>query len=229
MDYLSRTGKTHLAWVIGLVLIVGVGIVLWRLTIVDHVAHGQSQKDFVIKVDYDTFRQILVRKNASQAIIAQTGMKLLSENVNSVDIDVTNDERPLLNALRGHSKAELSATKKLSVQLDDPNLNAKQLTLQQTSEVKPDAMHVRTESVAASGNLESYATTLDATPDGLGTKVSLTIDQSVRVQVPMLFVSTADKRVQQAAEAALRDQAVAIEQFVMKYADERIILPELGK
>ena len=155
-------------------------------------------------------------------------MKLLSENVQAVEIDVTNDERPLLNALRGHSKAELSATKKFNVQLDDPNLNANQLTLQQTSEVKPDAMHVRTESVAAAGNLESYATTLDAKPDGLGTKVTLTIDQSVRVQVPMLFISTADKRVQQAAETALRNQADAIEQFVMKHADGRIILPDLA-
>lgn len=88
-------------------------------------------------------------------------------------------------------------------------------------------MSVETKSKAPSGNLESYETTLDAHPISEGAMVTLSVSMAVRVQVPRLFMSRANTKVQQATDDAIAVQTSSIKSFITKYSDERLIVPEL--
>lgn len=213
---------------VGAVVLLAIGVGVWQMTSVSLAAKGTSQRSFVIDTEFDKFRKIMVRKNATAAIIAHSGMQLLDEQLQGVAIDTTEDDRPILNALRGKSQADLAATKQIVVSLKDPALNADRLSLTQQANIELDRLHVRTTASQAAGNLEAYETTLTAVPDGDKTKVSLTIDQIVRVTVPKLFQSQAESRVQEAADKATREQEKAIQQFVAQFANQAIILPKFG-
>ena len=169
----------------------------------------------------------MVRKNATAAIVGHSGMQLIEEQIADLEIDTSHDDRPILNALRGKSKSELSATKQIMVRLDDPELDADRLSLTQNANVQPELMQVRTTSNQPTGKLEHYETTLDAKPSNEGTAVTVTVDMRVQVKVPKLFTGQADKRVRSAANKATDEQESAIRAFISDHAKELIVLPEL--
>ncbi len=214
---------------LGITAVISIGgVIVWKASIVEHVATGNRSQTFTLDCDFDRFRQIMVRKNATAAIVGHSGMKLLDERVQDIALDTSMDDRPLLNAIRGRSKSELSAIKLLTVRLDDPTLEADELVLRQVADIEPGRIDVVTKSTGPAGRLESYTTTLHAEPDAQTTKVTVTVGLTVRVEVPKLFVSRADDRVQQAADDAISGQQEAMKQFIIQHADERLILPELG-
>lgn len=202
---------------------------LWAFYPVEHTARGASRRDFSMDVDFDKFRQILVRKNATQAIVNHAGMQLIDESIDNVDVAVPEQKRPILNAILGRAKGELSATKEITVSLKDPNLTAKQLTLTQQAEIQPDSLDVQTKSAQPAGNLTSYVSGLKAVSRDGGTQVDLSIDQTVVVRVPRVFTATADRRVQQSADQSTEDQEEAIRKLINDNKDALIVLPELKK
>ncbi len=210
------------------ILIIGIGATVWSLSAVDHLATTKRAKTFTVDCEYGKFRQIMVRKNATAAIVGQSKMKLLEERIQDIEIDTSNDDRPLLNALRGRSESNVAAVKEITVSLDDPSLNAEKLVLRQQADIEPERMHVVTSSKEAAGNLKRYSTTLEARPKGDSTEVTLTVEMDIVVRVPKLFVSRADSGVQKAAEEAINEQASSIKALIAEHADERLILPELG-
>ncbi len=211
------------------IVIIAVVVLAWQGRSIEHLASGQQQHSFVVDCDFDKFRQIMVRKNATAAIVGHSGMKLLDERIEDVNLDTSKDDRPLLNAIRGISKTEVSAVKELTVQLDDPTLEATELVLEQNADIQPDHIDVSTVSKRPAGRLEHYQTTFDARPDAEGTRINLTVELKVLVKVPKFFKHRADAGVQQAADDAITDQSAAIEEFIAKHADERIILPDLNR
>ena len=226
----SIRSHTKLYAALGIIAVVIIGgAITWKASIVDHVATGKQSQTFNVDCEFDRFRQIMVRKNATAAIVSHSGMKLLGERVQDIALDTSKDDRPLLNAIRGKSKSELSAIKLLTVQLDDPTLEADELVLRQVAEIDPEQINVLTKSTGPAGRLESYITTLHAEPYAQTTKLTVTVDLTVRVNVPKLFVSRADARVQQAAVDAISGQERAMKQFINEHVDERLILPELGE
>jgi carbon monoxide dehydrogenase subunit G len=228
---MTDTSRSHtkIYFALGIVAAIVVGaIIAWNASVIEHLATGKKTITFSVDCDFDRFRQIMVRKNATAAIVAHSGMKLLDERVQDIEVNTTADDRPLINALLGKTKSELSAVKILTVQLDDPTLEAKELVLRQVADVEPTEINVVTQSMGAAGLLENYLTTLHAEPNAQSTKVTLTVDMNVRVKVPKFFVSRADERVQKAADEAIAGQAEAMQQFVVRHADERMILPELS-
>ncbi len=196
---------------------------------VEHLATAHSEQVFNVECDFAKFRQIMVRKNATAAIVGHAGMTLLDEKIQGMTLDTSADDRPLLNAIRGKSKSAVTAVKQLTVKLDDPMLEADRLVLTQDADVAETRIQVQTVSDAPAGRLESYATTLAAESDGTGSRVTVTVDMNVRVKVLMFFTGIADQRVQAAADGAVNEQAAAIEQFIGKHAHEMFILPELQK
>jgi carbon monoxide dehydrogenase subunit G len=225
----ASRSNTKLYVTLGLVAAIVLGaIIAWNASVIEHVASGKQTKTFSVDCEFDRFRQIMVRKNATAAIVGHSGMKLLDERVQDIEVDTTADDRPLINAILGKTKSDVSAVKIVTVQLDDPTLEANELVLRQVADVEPTEINVVTQSTGAAGRLENYVTTLHAEPDAQSTKVTLTVDMNVRVKVPKLFVSRADERVQQAADEAIAGQAQAMQQFVAQHADKRLILPELG-
>lgn len=226
MNTSSRYPKAYL--VIGIVAaIIAVAIVIWKASVVEHLSSGVSKQTFTVDCEFDRFRQIMVRKNATAAIVGHSGMTLLSEKVQDIELDTSRDDRPLLNAIRGKSKSEVTAIKIITVGLDDPTLEASKLVLRQVANIHTSEIDVTTQATGPAGRLEQYSTTLNAQPDSQGTQVTISVEMRVRVKVPMLFVSRADVRVQQAADAAINGQTAAIKQFIIENADQRIILPDL--
>ncbi len=195
---------------------------------VEHLATGAAEKTILVDCDFDKFRQIMVRKNATAAIVGQSGMTLIDEGVEDLQVDTSQDDRPILNAIRGQSKAEVQAVKKLRVSLNDPHIDADELTLRQRADIQPNSMSVVTQSIAAAANLEAYKTTLDARPNGSQTEVTLSIELDVLVTVPKAFVGRADREVQQSAASGVKQQADGLQRFVAEHAGKRFILPELG-
>jgi hypothetical protein len=214
--------------IVALLLIVGMTLAFLSLSSVEHLASGSAEQTVVVDCEFDKFRQIMVRKNATAAIVSQSGMTLIDESVEDLQVDTSQDDRPLLNAIRGRSKTEVQAVKKLRVSLNDPHIEADELTLRQHADVRPESVHVVTESIAAAANLESYRTTLDARPSGAQTEVNVSVELDVRLTVPKAFTGRADREVQQSAVDAVSEQASSLQRFVAEHAGERFVLPELG-
>lgn len=226
-DSNQRTRKSSVWLAVVFAALIAVGLVGWGMWSVEHVATGSSRREFTLNVDFDKFRQIMVRKNATEAIVAHSGMKLLAEKVGDVSIDVPRQNRPILNAILGKANADLVATKQITVSIEDPNVGVSELTLNQHVDVQPDAIDVRSEATGPAGNLKAYSTRLHASKFEDTTKVELSIDQTVRVKVPKFFIASADQRVQRAADDSTEEQERALRDFIAKFENDAIVLPEL--
>ena len=152
-------------------------------------------------------------------------MKLINEKTDAVDIDLSNDSRPLRNALRGKSKANVSAIKRLTVQLNDPQVNATELLLSQDCQIHQDSIQVHTVSDQPAGELKAYNTTLDSVRASHGTEVKLSMAMTVDVLISRIFLSQAEARVKKAAEKSLEEQENAIRSLVSSFDGKTLILP----
>lgn len=226
-DARKNTRKATIWFALVFAALIAVGLIGWGMWSVEHIATGSSRREFIVHVDFDKFRQIMVRKNATEAIVAHSGMKLLEEKLNDVSIDMPRQDRPILNAILGKSNADLAATKQITVSLENPDVGAPQLTLNQHVDIQPNEIDVRSEATGPAGNLKAYSTRLHASKFEGGTKVELSIDQTVNVKVPQFFIATADQRVQKAADDSTAEQERALRDFITKFVNDAIVLPEL--
>ena len=192
------------------------------------IVKADVDRKFALAVDFDKLRQILLRTDATKSIVEHGGMKLLDKSIESLDIDLSRDSRPLLNALKGKSKTDISVSRRLMVQMIDPQLEANELALIQHAEIHPNDLHVNTKSDRPTGKLEGYQTKLDAVKEGGESEVKLSTQMSVVVRVSPLFLGVAQSRVTKAANDGLRDQESAIRNLVSMHDDRMIILPTLG-
>ena len=209
----KRRGAVAIAWWVGLACVGGIGAFLGFSSTKIPVS-VKAERKFHLPIDMDTFRQILVRTKATEAVVNHGGMKLLEETTESVDIDLKNDSRPLRNFLRGKSKANVSATKHLRVQLNDPQINANELLLTQDCRIQPENIRVVSTADGPSGDLKAYSTTLEATKGETGTDIVLCIEMTVDVRVLWVFQSQAQIRVEQAANKTLEDQEASLRSLV---------------
>lgn len=219
--------KKSLVWLGVATLLVAVLIAVGTLWRVEHVAVGKASGEFTLTCDFDKFRQIMVRKDATNAVVDHAGMRLISQKIVDIDIDASADERPLLNAIRGRSQSTLAAEKILVVQLNDPEIQSGELVLRQLADIQPTRIQVETESQAPAGQVDHYITRLQAAANGPETTLTLATEMRIRLRVPLLFKRHADRRVQQSCERGLAEQGEAINQFIRRYADERVILPDV--
>ncbi|TWU46727.1 hypothetical protein [Rubripirellula reticaptiva] len=210
----------------GLFAIVAV-VVGWQFKPMPYRATGLGDRAFTIECDFDKFRQMMVRLNATKAIVNHGGMELISESVDSLDLDTSKDDRPLLNAIRGTSKSELDATKTIKVSVNDPHIDNTELTLRQRANVSENRIDVTTESIGEQDSIKAYATSLVATANGDNTDVQLDLRMEIEVSVPKMFRSRADQQVTQSVADALAQQQEAITQFVIENCGKRLILPSL--
>ncbi len=221
----KRYAMIHIGWWLGLACVGGLGFGVWGLSKTECAVKGIAERSFTLDVDFNTFRQILVRTDATAAIVEHGGMKVIDESTDSVDIDLSNDSRPLRNLLKGKSKANVSATKHLTVQLNDPQLNASELKLSQDCKIQPDNIHIVTSSDQPAGELKTYQTSLDAVKANDRTEIRLSLDMNVDVCISRLFLPQAEARVKLAAEKTLEEQESAIRSLVSKFEGDAIIMP----
>ena len=221
----NRNAVISLGWWLGIAITGGIGIAAWGLSRSEHSLHGVAERSFTMDIDFDKFRQILVRTDATAAILEHGGMKLIDEKTDAVDIDLSNDSRPLRNALRGKSKANVSAIKRLTVQLNDPQVNATELLLRQDCQINQDSIQIHTVSDQPAGELKAYNTTLDSVRASHGTEVKLSMAMTVDVLISRIFLSQAEARVKKAAEKSLEEQESAIRSLVSSFDGKVLILP----
>lgn len=213
---------------IGLALIVLAGaVVAWMFTPVTFVADANQQREFVLDCDYRQFRKILVRKNATRAIVENGGMELIDQKLGGLTLDLRDDRRPIRNAIRGQSQAQLAASRTLKVRLTDPQIHAEQMELIQHADVENQSLTVSTEASQATGNLKQYQTNLLAKGQKDQTEVKLSVQMKVQLDIPRLFVSRARDQVQQAASDGLRQQEAALKKLVEQYGDQKLLIPDL--
>lgn len=212
----NRKAVISVGWWLGIACVGGLGFGAWGLSKTECAVRVEADRKFALDVDIDTFRQILVRTNATAAIIQHGGMELVNETTEAVDIDLSNDSRPLRNFLRGKSKANVSATKHLTLRINDPQLNATELLLSQNCNIQPEKIHIVTSSEQPAGELSAYNTILEAVKAGNRIEVTLSMEMTVVVRVPRVFLPQAEARVQQAAEKAMEEQEAAIRSLVTK-------------
>ncbi|KAA5542791.1 hypothetical protein FYK55_13900 [Roseiconus nitratireducens] len=203
-------------------------IAAWAFWPVEHSAEGSDQREFQVQCDFARFRQILVRKNPTKAIVAHGGMELISESIEGLNVDTSQDDQPLLNAIRGQSRTEVDATKTLTVHVNNPQIESTDLVLRQHADIDQDRVRVETRSTDPQGSIQRYETTLEAVPDADGTRVSLSVQMVITVRVPRLFTGTADREVQRSAETGLAEQQDALTALVEKYASDLLMLPEFN-
>ena len=225
----SQNHSRRLVWIAIAVLLVPLaGFAGWRLSRVDHLATGAEQKTITIDCEYGKFRQIMIRKNATAAIVAHGGMTLIDEQVHDLTLDTSRDDRPILNAIRGQSKSDLKAIKEITVSLDDPMLEADRLVLRQESEITETQMTAESTSKEPAGRLKRYQTSLYARPEGDKTVVDLSVELDVLITIPKFLAYKADEGVQEAAVDAVGGQSEALKSFIAKHRDKRMILPDIG-
>ena len=220
-----RNATISIGWWLSIALIGVIFLAAWGLSRSEHALHGAAERSFTMDIEFDKFRQILVRTDATAAILEHGGMKLIGEKTDAVDIDLSNDSHPLRNALRGKSKANVSAIKSLTVQLNDPQISATELQLSQDCQIHPDSIEIQSTSDRPAGELKSYKTTLDALRASHGTEVRVSIDMTVDVLISRIFLSQAEARVKQAAEKSLEEQESAIRNLVSNFDGKALILP----
>ncbi len=187
----------------------------------------QIERQFTLECDFDRFRQMMVRLNPTRAIVSHGGMELISEKTEGVDIDTSNDERPILNAILGNSHSKVEATKTITVSVKDPNIPNTELTLRQKANISENEIHVVTQSIGEQQSIKHYVTTLDANADGVNTQIKIGLEMKIEVSVPKMFTSRADAGVNESAARSLAEQQKAITQFVIENSDKRIILPSI--
>lgn len=218
----KRKAVIGIGWWLGIACVGGLGFGVWGLSKTDCAIPVKAERKFTLDVDIDTFRQILVRTKATSAIIEHGGMELVDETTEAVDIDLSNDSRPLRNFLRGKSKANVTATKHLTLRMNDPQLNASELLLSQDCHIQPERIHIVTTSDQPAGRLRVYNTILDAVKSGGNVEVKLSMEMTVDVFVSRIFLSQARAQVQQAAEKAMEEQGEAVRSLISIHADQRL-------
>jgi len=214
MSIRKRSAAIGTGWVIGLASLFAIPATFISLSSAENRITVRGETNFVLDVDFEEFRQNLLKANATTSIVENGGMTLVDERVVSLRIDLSKDPRPLRNALAGKSKSEVFATKRLIVALDDPQLSTKQLELEQHVKIQLASIYICTKSTESSGELLSYETTLEAKKSNGQTEVSLSVDMTIDVRVSPVFLSQAESRVQQGANQAVLDQEKAIRQLV---------------
>ena len=226
MKLSKRKHSTILAWLIGLAAIVLIGVcAAWQFSSIHFMALGKSEREFMVDIDYDRFRQIMVRTNVADEMISASGLKLENQQIENLVVNTSKDDRPLIHALLGKSKTELEAEKHLVVAVKNSEIDLDSLALTQNAEIGNDLLNVRTFADKSTGKLEAYETTLNARREAKGTLVKLSIQMKVKTLVPRLFQGAATRRVQTAADKATQEQEVALRSIVAEHASERMIAP----
>ena len=221
MGIFRNSSTQRVAWFFAIsgVLLAACGIA-WQLSSTDYMASGSSERVFLLDVEYDKFRQILVRNDVTNEVIAASGLTLKSDDLENLVVDTTKDRRPVINALLGRSKTELEATKHLTVSVKNAEVNLDTLDLTQHAEVGNDLISVRTVADRPTGKLESYETSLKAKRVVKGTEVVVAVQLKVNTTLPRLFQGTARERVQAAADKTTKEQEATLRNVIVKHSKE---------
>ena len=117
---------------IGAVVVVLLAAMAWLLSPIEHRSRGAQSRTFTVMCEFATFRQIMVRKNATAAIVGKSGMALVDERIQVLLIDDRFAVR-LLDRDSWCSGSAAELTKKFLRMVFDNDLSVNQPRLAQKS------------------------------------------------------------------------------------------------
>ncbi len=214
-----RPGQVGIWLLVGLASATGIaGVGFWQIAPCDFNGTAKAEYSNEIDVPYDEFRTMMVRNNATKAIVEHGGMQLLDEEVIDLKVDLSRDSRPLLNAILRKSKSCVSSSKRLTVAINNEEIHAENLVLLQNAEITPEKLVVDSFSEGPSGDLKSYRASLHAEPNGDSTLVRVTVDLQLCKALGKLFHGEAQSQLNAAAEQTVHQQCEALQQFALANA-----------
>lgn len=214
-----RSGQIGTWLVVGVTSAMGLaGVGVWQIAPCEFKGASTAEHSDEINVPYDEFRTMMVRNNATQAIVEHGGMQVIDEEVLKLQVDLSRDKRPLLNAILRKSKAKVTASKRVTVSVNNSDIQADRLVLMQNAEITPEQLDVTSFSEGPAGDLKSYRTSLHAEPNGDTTLVRVTIDMHLCKDLGKLFHNEAQSQLDAAAHTTAYQQCEALQQFVLANA-----------
>ena len=100
----------------------------------------------------------------------------------------------------------MTASKRLTVELNNSEIQADKLVLLQNVEITPEKLDVSSFSEGPAGDLKTYRATLHAEPNGETTLVRLTVDMQLCKKLGKLFHGEAQSQLDAAAQATVEQQ-----------------------
>jgi hypothetical protein len=211
-------------WIVSVVAVALIaGLTVRQFAWTEIVVPGESDRSFTLPIDYDRFRQILVRTDVTKEIVNASGQSLKQDSLQALELDTTNDDRPILNALLGKSKTEVQAEKHLVVSVKNTEIDLEELAITQHANLGNDETTVQTTSDKPTGKLESYNTVLSARRASNATEVKVSVDLKVMVNVPRIFQTVAQQKVQAASDKIATELEAMLKEIVAKHASEERI------
>ncbi len=125
MNGIQRRSRWPIVTIVGLAIFA----LIMAFRPVNRALEVREELSFKVPDAYPRVRAVLVRKDATRAILEHKGMRLLDEQIRAVQVDTSQDARPLLNAILGNSQTELHAEKLITVEVNDPYASTDQLEL----------------------------------------------------------------------------------------------------
>jgi len=216
-----KLGQIGIWAAVGLTSAMGLaGVGVWQIAPCEFQGAAKAEYSEEINVPYDEFRTMMVRNNATQAIVEHGGMELIDEEIINLHVDLSRDKRPLLNAILRRSKSCVTASKRLTVAVNNSQIQADKLVLVQNAEITPEQLDVSSFSEGPAGDLKSYHASLHAEPSGDTTLVCVTVEMQLCKELGKLFHSEAQSQLNAAAHQTVQQQCAALQQFALANAKE---------
>ncbi len=216
----SRSGQIATWLVAGLASAMSLaGVGFWQIAPCEFEGSASAEHTAQIAIPYSEFRTMVVRNNATESIVAHGGMELVDEEVLDMDIDLSRDKRPLLNAILRRSQSCVTASKRLTVAVNIEDIQAENLYLHQDAKITPECLDVTTVSEEAAGDLKHYRTTLHAEPIGDATIITISVELKLCKELGKLFHPEAQQRLEDAAQETAIQQHEALVQFANENAN----------
>jgi hypothetical protein len=136
---------------LGIIGAAGAG--LWNAVPCECLAVSQSEDACIINIPYQEFRTLIVRNDATKAILERDGFVLVDEETLELKIDFGDDKRPILNAIFGKSRSNVKALKRLVVGINDLYVGAVKLVILQNSKITPQEVCVESNSENRCGDI----------------------------------------------------------------------------
>jgi hypothetical protein len=213
----SRFGHIGIWFASCLGIIGATGAGLWNVVPCECRAISKYEDSRVIDIAYQDFRTLIVRNDATKAIVERDGFMLVDQEILELKIDFGDDKRPILNALFGKSKSNVKASKRLIVGLNDANAGADKLVILQNSRITPQEVSVESNSEYRCGDILKYVATLNARPVDAATSVRVAIEIEISKPLSPFLHSIAQTRLDRQVKESVDKQVIAINEFVQEH------------
>ncbi len=181
-----KLGQSTVAMLLTATLCTAIGFALVRPS--PFKCSAKASRVHLIQLPYDELRTRLVRGNFTSHLLEHAGCKLVDQIVMRRDVDVSDDPRPLINALLRRSKSTVRQTQLLTVEVPQDRLATDRLKLLQTVVITPQEFQIAVVLAEPAGILSNYRYAIHGQPTSEST-TSVRFHLSAEIQKSLCSVA----------------------------------------